>query len=236
MRRTALLLMLAGALTFLLCGCGGKQPPQESPVVETPVITEEPEPPVVVYPGAVEDYLLPLEDFSWERKFAPEYVMIHFTSAVVARPDDPYNMEIIRSVFTDYEISIHYIIDREGVVHCYIPEDRVAWHAGVGEWAGDEKYSNKMNDYAIGIELLAIGSRNDMEQYLTAGEYKRLDDQLLGYTDAQYEALAALVEDICARNDIPMDRAHIIGHQEYSPKKNDPGELFDWNRLVPEEE
>lgn len=186
-----------------------------------------------VYSGAVEDFLLPVEEYSWEREFAPEYVMIHFTSAVVEHRDDPLNMDYIRQIFVDYDISVHYIIDREGTVRCYVPEDRVAWHAGKGEWANDEKYTNKMNHYAIGIEIAAIGSQKDMEIYLTEEEYAALDDRFKGFSDAQYDALKLLVEDICARYDIPADRDHVIGHQDYSPSKNDPGELFDWSRILP---
>ena len=187
-----------------------------------------------VYSGAVEDFLKPIEEFSWEREHDPEFVMIHFTSAVVEHRDDPFNMEYIRKIFVDYDISIHYIIDREGIVHCYIPEDRVAWHAGKGEFAGDSKYTNQMNQYAIGIEIAATGSQKDMELYLTAEEYAAMDDVLKGYSDAQYDALKLLVEDLCSRYGIPMDRSHVIGHQDYSPAKNDPGELFDWSRILPE--
>jgi len=187
-----------------------------------------------IYSGAVEDFLLPVEEYSWEREFAPEFVMIHFTSAVVEHRDDPFNMDYIRQIFVDYDISVHYIIDRDGVVRCYVPEDRVAWHAGKGEWANDEKYTNKMNHYAIGIEIAATGSQKDMELYLTAEEYAAMNDSLKGFSDAQYESLKLLVEDICARYNIPADRDHVIGHQEYSPAKNDPGELFDWSRIIAE--
>ena len=38
--------------------------------------------------------------------------------------------------------------------------------------------------------------------------------------------------DICARYGIPYDRAHIIGHEDYRPSKSDPGELFDWGRVL----
>ena len=48
-----------------------------------------------------------------------------------------------------------------------------------------------------------------------------------------YDALKLLVADICQRNNIPLDREHVIGHQEFSPKKTDPGELFDWSRILP---
>ena len=180
---------------------------------------------------ATPDYLLPLEIFSRERKENPEFVMIHFISAVVISREDPYNKDTVRSIFTDYEISVHYIIDRDGTVTCYIPEDRVAYHAGSGTWEDDPKYTNFMNDYAIGIEVMAIGSQDDMAQYLSADAYNALAPEHIGFTDAQYEALKALVQDICARNGIPMDRSHIIGHEEYSPAKTDPGALFDWSRL-----
>ena len=185
----------------------------------------------VVSSLARKDYLLPFTDFSRERTQNPEFVMVHFTSAVVLDRNDPYNMDTIRSIFVDYKVSVHYIIHRDGTVSCYIPEDLVAYHAGYGTWRDNPKYTDKLNDYAIGIEVAAIGSASDMAQYLTAEEYQKLSPELIGYTDAQYTALKSLVSDICARNDIPMDRAHIIGHEEYSPKKTDPGELFDWERL-----
>ena len=80
--------------------------------------------------------------------------------------------------------------------------------------------------------MLAIGAQSDMAQYLTAQEYRALDPALLGFTDAQYSAAKALVWDICLRNDIPFDAAHVIGHEMYSPSKSDPGELFDWDRIL----
>jgi len=89
-----------------------------------------------------------------------------------------------------------------------------------------------MNDYAIGIELMGIGTQKEMSIYMTAANYNKLDPAHLGFTDAQYASLKALVQDICDRNDIPMDRDHVIGHEDYSPKKVDPGDLFDWDRLL----
>lgn len=178
---------------------------------------------------AVGDFMLPLDEFSWEREFPAEIVMLHFTSAVVKNPADPYNTEEIRSIFAGSGVSINYIIERDGTVRCFIPENRAAWHAGRGEW-GDAKYTNAMNKYSIGIEIEAIGSQNDMLRYMTAEEYAALDRTLIGFTDAQYTALSALLDDICTRNSIPKNRSHVIGHDEYNPEKNDPGELFDWSR------
>lgn len=250
MKKIHILLLTAAALLCLVA-CA-PDVTDTTPTTEAPPQTTEPttvptepatepttvptEPPVYVYAGAVEDYLLPIEEFSWEREHAPEYVMIHFASAVMEHRDDPYNIEYVRQIFVDYDISIHYIIDRAGTVHCYIPEDRVAWHAGAGTYADDPRLTDKMNHYAIGIEVLGIGSEADMSIYLTGEEYRALDDSLKGFTQEQYDALKLLVADICSRNDIPMDREHVIGHEDYSPDKTDPGELFDWSRILPEAE
>jgi len=197
--------------------------------ITTPITTQPT--PTYVYEGAIEDFLLPVEEFSWERIHAPEFVMLHFTSAVVNHRDDPYNMDHIRQIFIDYDVSVHYIIERNGTIRCYIPEDRVAWHAGKGEF-GDAKYTNSMNQYAIGIEIVGMGSKNDMSGYLTAKEYDKIDDSLKGFTDEQYDALFKLVDDICKRYSIPKDRDHVIGHEDYSSGKTDPGELFLWDRVL----
>lgn len=235
------IMALAAALAILLSlsACYSTDADNLPPLTESP--TESPigddlvpEPPVYVYEGAVEAFLQPLDDFSWEREHASEYVMLHFTSAVVKNRENPFDRDSIRSLFTENEVSVHYVIHRDGEIECLIPEDRVAWHAGKGEFAGDEKYTNAMNHYAIGIELVAIGSEADMADYLYSWEYRALDSDMIGFTDAQYESLSALVRDICERNEIPYDRDHVIGHEEYSSTKTDPGDLFDWERVFAE--
>ena len=102
----------------------------------------------------------------------------------------------------------------------------------MGKWKGDERLKNKMNLYSIGVELLAMGSEKEMLRYISAEQYRALSDELVGYTEAQYEALGALITDICGTYGLPRDRDHIIGHQEYATKKPDPGELFDWDRVI----
>lgn len=223
---------------FALFACGSEDmssetdnlQPLSEEQTEAPLVEVAP-PPVYVYERAVESFLQPLDDYSWEREHDAEFVMIHFTSAVVNNRENPYDRDAVRSLFTDAGVSVHYIIDREGNIECLVPENRVAWHAGKGEFADDEKYTNSMNHYAIGIELMGIGSEADMAAYLYSWEYRAIDNSQIGFTDAQYDALADLVRDICKRNDIPYDREHIIGHEEYSTTKTDPGELFEWDRV-----
>ncbi len=179
----------------------------------------------------IQDHLLPLEEYSWEREFAPEMVVIHFTSNVVNDRQNPHDIKAVKEIFEESGVSINYIIDREGKVFCFIPEERAAWHAGKGSYGGVEKYTDALNKYSVGIEILAIGSENDMAQYLHKEEYDALDESLIGFTDAQYDSLSRLVFGICQRNKIAPDRQHIIGHDEYNPNKTDPGELFDWEKL-----
>ncbi len=225
-------LVLLIPVILCLCGCQQKKQTEIIKIEEAACMAEQASR-VTVYGGAVEDYLGQIYDYSWEKPNRTEFVMLHFCSAVVDHPEDPFRMEHVRKTFIDADVSIHYIIDRDGTVYCYIPEDRVAWHAGKGQWGDDEKYTDKMNFYAIGIELVGIGSAKDMSSYMTKASYNQLDKSLRGFTDAQYIALKDLVADICDRNGIPMDRQHVIGHQDYSSRKKDPGELFEWDRLLP---
>ena len=58
---------------------------------------------------AVGDFMLPLDEFSWEREFPAEIVMLHFTSAVVKNPADPYNTEAVSYTRLDvYKRQIYY--------------------------------------------------------------------------------------------------------------------------------
>lgn len=221
-------------LVFFLCGCGAAPVTTLPATIPTTTTPPPPPAPVYVYKNAAENFLLPLDAYSWEREFPVEYVMLHFSSAVVNHPEDPYNMAYIRETFVQYKVSTHYIIDREGNVECYIPENRAAWHAGKGKWLDDEKYTNKMNYYAIGIELAGMGSAEDMSIYMSKDAYAALPDSYKCFTDAQYAALKLLVADICQRNNLPMDRQHVIGHSDFNPAKVDPGQLFQWDRLLNE--
>lgn len=230
MKRIFLILSVL-ILSFTSCDEDIPEAPAIPETVEKVETLPEPIEPVVVSPHAVEDFLEPFDKFSWVREYPAEYVMLHFTSAVMTSRYDPYNMESVRKIFEDNELSVHYIIDRDGKIYCYMPEDRVAWHAGGGTYNNDEKYTNNMNRYSIGIEILAIGSAEDMSIYLTPSEYSALDENLIGFTDAQYVSLTTLVSDVCERNSIPFDEEHVIGHEEYNPLKNDPGDLFDKNRI-----
>jgi N-acetyl-anhydromuramyl-L-alanine amidase AmpD len=169
------------------------------------------------------------------------HVVLHFMSNVARNQYDPYDIEPVRKIFVDYKLSSHYMIARDGLVVKLVEEDRVAWHAGRGFLDDFPDYRNRLNNHSIGIEFLAIGSRDEMApKYLSHSAYDRLDPSLIGYTEEQYTAANELLVEIDVRHPaVVRDRRHIIGHDEYAgPRqrpdnpKVDPGSLFDWSRIL----
>lgn len=175
-----------------------------------------------------------LQKFDFDqRKKTKTHVVLHFISNAAHNPENPYIYEDIRNIFVEYDVAPHYMIDRDGVIYYLLPENRVARHSGKGELVEFPDYKDHLNDYSIGIELMAIGTEAEMETVITPEQYLTIPQEHIGYTEAQYESLNLLLDDILARNPkIKNDRNHILGHDEYAPgRKTDPGSLFDWSKL-----
>ena len=117
---------------------------------------------------------------------------------------DPAAHPYFATIYT-FEVSSHYLIRRNGAVTQYVSCNDRAWHAGASTWRG----KSRCNDFAIGIELEG--------------------DDFSPFTDAQYLALQALNQAICAR--YPTING-VAGHSEIAPeRKTDPGAYFDWARF-----
>ncbi|MCI3273561.1 N-acetylmuramoyl-L-alanine amidase [Streptomyces cylindrosporus] len=108
----------------------------------------------------------------------------------------------------------HYVMrSSDGAVTQMVPTKDLAFHAG--------SYSTNM--HSIGIEH---------EGYAAHGA--------TWYTEAQYEATADLVKYLAARFGIPLDRQHIIGHDNVAGPRSslvsgmhwDPGPSWDWNHFM----
>ena len=234
MKRWLSWILPAALLAFSGCRGGVTAPPVSGPAEAASSVLEGSVPPAAQRPPepVILEALLPVEQYSSDREESISHVVLHFMSALVTNPADPYNMESCRATLLDGGVSTHYIIDREGGIHRLIPEERAAWHAGKGTWQRDGRYTNRMNQYAIGIELLGMGTEEEMSLYVTPAEYAALDHGWIGFTDAQYASLRLLLDDILYRYPaIRRDRSHILGHEEYNPSKNDPGALFSWERI-----
>jgi N-acetylmuramoyl-L-alanine amidase len=111
------------------------------------------------------------------------------------------------------QVSSHYFINEDGRILQLVPEARRAWHAGVGSWQGE----TDMNSASIGVEIVNPGHEFGYR----------------AFPEAQIAAAAALCRDIVDRWRIRPDR--VIAHSDMAPgRKQDPGELFPWERLAAE--
>jgi N-acetylmuramoyl-L-alanine amidase len=109
------------------------------------------------------------------------------------------------------EVSCHYVVDETGVVTQMVAEDKRAWHAGAGAWAGD----TDINSSSIGIEIQNVGH---------AAGYPPFPAQ-------QIAAVIALCRDIVTRHHIRAER--VLAHSDVAPsRKIDPGEKFPWAALA----
>jgi N-acetyl-anhydromuramyl-L-alanine amidase AmpD len=176
--------------------------------------------------------LLP-EQSSKPRTKAVTHIVVHFISNASKRPEKPYELEEIKNTLMEYGASCHYVIDRVGNIYTFVPENRVAYHAGKGKLSEYPEYENKLNEYSIGIELLAIGTEEDMLKIIDENAFDLVKSSDRGYTDAQYNSLNWLINDMLSRNPyVKRDRQHIIGHDEYAKgRKTDPGALFNWDKI-----
>jgi hypothetical protein len=109
------------------------------------------------------------------------------------------------------EASAHYVVSRDGQIVQLVPLHDIAWHSG----------NRAVNAHSIGIEH--IGETGDPA----------------GFTAAEYRASAHLVAWLVRRYRIPVDRRHIIGHDEVpdpfhpgtfggSDHHSDPGAYWRW--------
>ncbi len=115
----------------------------------------------------------------------------------------------LKLVQDPHYVSWHYSIrSNDGQIAQHVPTRDVAWHAG--NWY--------VNSHSIGIEH---------EGFAAQGTW---------YTEAMYRTSAKLVTYLAAKYDIPIDRAHIIGHDNVpgiTPSRVaamhwDPGPYWDW--------
>jgi N-acetylmuramoyl-L-alanine amidase len=107
-------------------------------------------------------------------------------------------------------VSSHYFIFEDGRICQLVDESRRAWHAGKSLWEGE----SDVNSRSVGIEIANRGHEFGYRPF----------------PDGQIAATIALCRDILARHTIPPHR--VLAHSDIAPlRKEDPGELFPWQRL-----
>ncbi len=149
------------------------------------------------------------------RPIVVELLVLHATAADLAT-----TLRLLAD--PEHGASAHLVVAEDGeayeLVPCLTEPARRAWHAGRSRWIEGEGSWENLNDWSIGIELV---NRNG---------------NLFAYTDAQYTALARLIDELRGRYPALDDPGRVVGHEHIAGfrGKVDPGFQFDWVRLFRE--
>lgn len=100
--------------------------------------------------------------------------------------------------------SAHYGIGLDGVIHRYVDENKTAYHAG---------------NYSINQQSIGIEHEDNKKPYEER-------------TDTLYNTSAKLIADACQFYDIPIDRKHVLKHNEVSKRPTECPATLDIDRLV----
>lgn len=133
------------------------------------------------------------------------HIVVHHTAVGLAE-----SLSILSGRDPGRRVSAHYLVTDESPprVVAIVPEDRVAFHAGVSRWRGRDR----LNAVSIGIEIVnPDGNRH-------------------AYPESQIAAVATLLDELIRRH--AVDPRNVVAHSDVSPgRKVDPGVLFPWERL-----
>jgi N-acetylmuramoyl-L-alanine amidase len=128
-----------------------------------------------------------------------QYVIFHYTELPFDRA-----LEKLISPSSDFRVSAHFLVRKDGEVFQLVLEENVAWHAGVSYWRGEDK----INHSSIGIEIDNLGREE--------------------FTEAQIDACLKLCTYLKAKYHINTN--NFLGHSDIAPdRKIDPGFDFPWH-------
>ena len=131
----------------------------------------------------------------------PNIVVIHHTA------QNSCDQTLKTFTMTRTQVSAHYVICKDGIVHHMLNDYLRAWHGGIGRWGN----INDLNSASIGIEL----DNNGFEPF----------------SEAQMNSLLVLLDTLKRKYAIPA--ANFIGHSDIAPtRKVDPNIHFPWKKLA----
>ncbi len=134
----------------------------------------------------------------------PDLLLLHYTGM------RSFAEALHRLRDPEAEVSAHYLVREDGHVTQLVPERLRAHHAGAGSWAGE----TDVNSCSVGVEIANGGHAGGLPPF----------------PDGQVAAVVALCRDIVGRHGIAARR--VLAHSDIAPsRKEDPGELFPWERL-----
>jgi N-acetylmuramoyl-L-alanine amidase len=112
---------------------------------------------------------------------------------------------------TASKVSAHYVVDEDGQLVYMVREEQRAQHAGLSHWRG----ITDVNSASIGIEIVNPGHEFGYRPF----------------PEDQMDTVTRLVAEIVRT--FGIEPRNVVGHSDVAPaRKEDPGELFDWERLA----
>ncbi len=131
----------------------------------------------------------------------PNFVIIHHTA------QNSCSQTLQTFTLPRTQVSAHYVICKDGIVHHMLNDYLRAWHAGYSKWGN----VTDVNSSSIGIEI----DNNGFELF----------------TDPQINSLLHLLDTLKRKFSIPT--ANFIGHADIAPsRKVDPNIYFPWKLLA----
>lgn len=131
----------------------------------------------------------------------PNFVIIHHTA------QNSCDQTLKTFTMTKTQVSAHYVICKDGIVHHMLNDYLRAWHGGVAKWGNN----TDINSSSIGIEI----DNNGFDEF----------------SEPQINSLLLLLGNLKKAYAIPA--ANFIGHADIAPtRKNDPNVHFPWKRLA----
>jgi N-acetylmuramoyl-L-alanine amidase len=131
----------------------------------------------------------------------PNFVIIHHTA------QNSCDQTLKTFTQTRTQVSAHYVICKDGLIHHMLNDYLRAWHAGVSKWGNNAD----INSSSLGIEIDNNGSES--------------------FTEEQINSLLTLLSVLKRSYNIPAP--NFIGHADVAPtRKNDPNVYFPWKRLA----
>ena len=140
-----------------------------------------------------------------ERQLPISMLVLHYTGMT----DGPSAIDWLANPKSG--VSAHYVVEEDGQVVHMVREEQRAHHAGRSHWRG----VTDVNSASIGIEIVNPGHEWGYRPF----------------PQEQMSALIPLVAEIVRTYSI--EPRNVVGHSDVAPaRKEDPGELFDWESLA----
>ena len=134
-----------------------------------------------------------------------KFIIIHYTGMKIE------SKAVRRLLNPKSRVSAHYFIKNDGTIINMVPEEYIAWHAGVSCWKNYES----LNKHSIGVEISNPGHKHGYRNF----------------SHNQISSLSKLLKIIIKQYNIK--RKNILGHSDIAPsRKKDPGEKFPWRKLA----